>query len=911
MDAVRRGPTGIEGGADCASCPLAVDGKPKSPVAGVGPDDPEWIVIGEGPGHREVERGLPFVGATGEVLNRALRETGTNRNKLWVTNTASCRTDVVRDDTRQLAAIACRGRLNAELAMFPGKPLLLLGGVVTKEIVPSKLKITRLTGTYHELDVDDSGTRVVIPSLHPAYFLHSGGGKSGSGGTAAMGFINLKFDINKVKAVAAGRNIKLDFEAPGVLQTEIADARRANVLAQQLLIEATRDGFLGIDLETYVEDEQRNHALQGIAARINLLGLSTRARAVSVVWNLLTPLTKRRFAAALASPYVTKCYQNMIYEHSVLQNPHYRFIIGGPQEDTMLGHHAAFPGSPHGLQAIVCQFRGAPAWKAEFRDGDESLIEEADYNAKDVYGTVKTLEPVHFWIKKTNTQSVYDVDRKKAALAAKMHLWGYHVDGDVNHELTSRFQVAIAAAREQLLETFETNREKVIDRLAWERAKTRRKADPEDYVARQAIRRTEEDKAIAKAVKKGEEWFAPGKDMHMIALLKVLGVPLLKLTETGRTSTSADVLEDLAHFPAVASLLRYRSNEKLLGTFVIRMFEWVQDSQKKWRPPFVQDDGRVHPIWSVNKLSGRWGSEEPGSQNWSRGDELNKDLARRLPNIRRQATAPLGRRIVAFDLAQLEARTMALQSDDPFLCKVFAESRDIHGEFALLIFPEFAKLDPSSLEYTAQRDVTKRLEYGGLYGGADETVWKSIVVDFPHISLGMVSAAIRKMKQVVAGVLRWQQELFLQCEKPPYELHSYVLKRRRVFPMGNPSPTDVNNNPNQFTGADIMDLGTVRFMEIWEKARWRDEVMMLKQVHDAAYFEVPDDDKLVNEIGLAIRDAWTQTHHSASGIAIEFPIDLKHGYALHDQPKPSTLEKHPELDWGSCGRPGLVKLKLY
>lgn len=905
MGDVLRGPIGLEAGADCASCPLAKDGKPSGAVAGIGPDDPDWIVVGEGPGVQEVKHGQPFVGPTGQVLNRALKETGVDRRRLWITNTASCRTDVVQDAQRSEAARACRGRLNAELARFPGKPLLLLGGVVTKEIVASPLKITRLTGTYHEVDVDGTGPRPVMPSLHPAFFLHSGGGKSGSAGTAAIGFVNFKFDINKVKAIASGRRIKLDF----AIETEIENAARANLMVQRILDEAVRAGFIGIDLETYVDNEERHHALQAFAARIRFLGLSTHDRAISVLWEHLSRKTIDAFARVLASPRVTKLYHNMVYEHSVLQNPFHRFRIAGPQEDTMLAHHAAFPGSPHNLQAVACQFRGIPPWKAEFRDGDETPAEEAVYNAKDIFATVKTREPLDIWIKKTNTMSVYDIDRKKAALAARMHLWGYHVDGEVNAELTRRLSTAVEASREQLLEIFERQREQVIDRLAFERAKTKRKADPDEFTDRIPIRRKEEEKAIAKALKKGEEWFAPGKDMHMIALLKTLGVPLIKLTESGRTSTSAGVLEDLIQYPAVGSLLRYRANEKLLKTFVIRMFEWIQDSNKKWRPPFVQDDGRVHPIWSPNKLSGRWGSEEPGSQNVSMGDEINKDPSRRLPNLRRQYTAPPGRRLVGFDMEQLEARTMTLQSDDPFLCRIFAEKKDIHAVFAELLFADFTTLVPKSPEWTDKRNITKRLEYGGLYGGADETVWKSIVVDFPNVTQAMVSTAIKKMKLAVKGVLKWQQNLLIACSQPPYELKSYVLGRRRVFPLGDPSPTDVNNNPNQFTGADIMDIGTVNFMERWERASWRDQVYMIKQIHDAAYFEVPDDDRIVDEIGWAIKDSWTQVHKSPSGIAIEFPIELKHGYALHDEPSPQAIAAYPELAW-SIGRPGMTKLKL-
>jgi len=907
MEAVR-GPTD---GALCTMCPFANDGKPNHPVVGFGPRDPEWIVVGESPGSQETRYGAPFLGPNGELLNRALKEVRVDRQRVYATNASLCQPPSgATDDARSAAVAACRPRLNLELARMPGRPLLVLGSHAVRELCPTKLtKMSDLAGTYHESDVDGTGVRVLIPSLHPSFLLRSSGGggadkqkakAAGGGHTAAMGYVNLKFDILKVKAVAAGRNIKLDMTRGVTRDWEVEDAPRANQLIQDLALEVTQDEFCAIDLETYVDDPERHSALQMFAAKIKFFGLSSRSRAVSVVWDLLTAKTINVLRALVSSQQITKTYHNMIYEHGVLQNAFYRFTIAGPQEDSMLAHHACFPGNAHRLQAVVGQFMGVPPWKSEHRDGDETPEEDGDYNCADAYTTAKVIKPLHVWIQKTKTERVYAIDRQMAATAAQMHLTGYPIDRDVNAELCQRLSTVIDASYVELNSTFETNRDKVLDRLAFERAKSRRKKDPEEFTERIKIRLAEEQKQIAK----GRWEFSPGKDFHMVALLKGLGVPLFQQTATGRTSTSAGILEDLAHIPEVASLLRYRANKTLFSTFVERMFQWVTKSDKTQHAPYVQDDGRVHPIWSVNKISGRWGSENPQSQSWSRGDERNKDAGRRLPNIRRQAVAAPGKRIVGFDLAQLEARTMALQSDDPFLCKVFAEGRDIHGEFALMLFPNFASLAKDSVEYTQQRDITKRLEYGGMYGGSDETVWKSIVVDFPEITLAMVSAAIVKMKRVIVGVLRWQMRLFAQVSQPPYVLTDYVLGRIRVFPMGNPPPTDVANNPNQFAGSGIMNLGLSRMLP--KLAKYKGKVKIFSQVHDAGYFEVPDNDRIALQVAQDIKASWTQTFETPSGIPIDFPVDIKQGYAMHDH--------DPKLDeqtgWAGTGRTGLVKFKV-
>ena len=81
---------GTLNGANCAECPLAKDGKPHQSVTGVGPDEPLWIALGEGPGNEEVKMGLPFVGQTGQLLSRAFKDTAVNRGRLWVTNMTAC-----------------------------------------------------------------------------------------------------------------------------------------------------------------------------------------------------------------------------------------------------------------------------------------------------------------------------------------------------------------------------------------------------------------------------------------------------------------------------------------------------------------------------------------------------------------------------------------------------------------------------------------------------------------------------------------------------------------------------------------------------------------------------------------------------------------------------------------------------
>jgi uracil-DNA glycosylase len=70
--------------ASCQACPLWKDAT--QTVFGEGRQDAEIMLVGEQPGDREDREGRPFVGPAGQLLNKALREAGVDRKRVYVTN---------------------------------------------------------------------------------------------------------------------------------------------------------------------------------------------------------------------------------------------------------------------------------------------------------------------------------------------------------------------------------------------------------------------------------------------------------------------------------------------------------------------------------------------------------------------------------------------------------------------------------------------------------------------------------------------------------------------------------------------------------------------------------------------------------------------------------------------------------
>src|SRR5688572_7994960 len=78
------------------------------------PEETKLIVIGEAPGFVEVEKGEPFVGPSGILLDYALSKVGIPRENVHTTNIVMCRPPNNREPTQD-EVNACRGRLDEEL----------------------------------------------------------------------------------------------------------------------------------------------------------------------------------------------------------------------------------------------------------------------------------------------------------------------------------------------------------------------------------------------------------------------------------------------------------------------------------------------------------------------------------------------------------------------------------------------------------------------------------------------------------------------------------------------------------------------------------------------------------------------------------------------------------------------------
>ena len=131
----------------CRGCALAETRR--TVVFGDGATDAEILLIGEGPGAREDEQGLPFVGPAGLLLDDMLAMIGLDRTKVYIANTVKCRPPQNRDPLN-VEQEACLGWLRRQTALLRPKLIVCLGRIAAKAIIREDFKITAEHGQWFE-----------------------------------------------------------------------------------------------------------------------------------------------------------------------------------------------------------------------------------------------------------------------------------------------------------------------------------------------------------------------------------------------------------------------------------------------------------------------------------------------------------------------------------------------------------------------------------------------------------------------------------------------------------------------------------------------------------------------------------------------------------------------------------------
>jgi DNA polymerase len=131
------------------------------------------MIVGEAPGADEDRLGKPFVGVSGQLMDRMFAAIGMSRERdLYITNILFWRPPGNRTPTLSEQAI-CLAFTRRHIELARPKIVVLAGGTAVKAVLSTTEGITRLRGKWTNLTLDDGSEVPALPTFHPAYLLRT------------------------------------------------------------------------------------------------------------------------------------------------------------------------------------------------------------------------------------------------------------------------------------------------------------------------------------------------------------------------------------------------------------------------------------------------------------------------------------------------------------------------------------------------------------------------------------------------------------------------------------------------------------------------------------------------------------------------------------------------------------------
>ncbi len=162
--------------ASCQACGLCATRH--QTVFGLGHPRAHLMVVGEAPGEQEDQRGEPFIGAAGQLLDRMLaaldlgRQEGPPERQVFIANALKCRPPRNRNPAAEELA-ACQPFLQRQVALVQPRVILAMGAFAVQSLLGSNAPIGRLRGQVHRWQ----GVPLVV-TYHPAYLLRQSAHKA-------------------------------------------------------------------------------------------------------------------------------------------------------------------------------------------------------------------------------------------------------------------------------------------------------------------------------------------------------------------------------------------------------------------------------------------------------------------------------------------------------------------------------------------------------------------------------------------------------------------------------------------------------------------------------------------------------------------------------------------------------------
>ncbi len=333
-------------------------------------------------------------------------------------------------------------------------------------------------------------------------------------------------------------------------------------------------------------------------------------------------------------------------------------------------------------------------------------------------------------------------------------------------------------------------------------------------------------------------------------LFDKMGLEGGKKGKTGKYSTGADILEDLAtEHELPRRVLDWRQLSKLKSTYTDALQTHINP-----------DTGRVHTSYSITGANtGRLASTDPNLQNIP----VRTEEGRR---IREAFIAEPGNVMVSLDYSQIELRILAHIADISTLKQAFSDGLDIHAMTASEMFD--VPLDEMTPDIRRQ---AKAINFGVIYGISGFGLARNL-----RIPRAEAQGFIDRYFERFPGIRTYMDETVAFAKE-----HGYVqtLFGRKIHtpeinakgPHAGFSRRAAINAPIQGTAADVIRRAMVRMPDAINGL----PAKMLLQVHDELLFEVAED--AVDQTISIARDVMEGASDPAVKLDVKLSVDAGQG----------------------------------
>lgn len=796
----------------CDKCPL--NGCPQVP--GEGDPHAKIVIVGMGPGYFEEQRGRPFCGNSGELLDRMLKAANIERSEVWITNVALCRPDRVQLSNGGVIPKArvekdsmlkhCRARVLKELALVKSRVVVALGTITAEAICDGVKGITQLHGALCHL-APEAGcpNTIVIPLFHPAHLLRG----------------EQRFYPAVVEGLKKAK--RLSESPPRQLgKLFVIDPCSARVDAdldqlESLVLEVLESGEdIAVDVET-TSEKQLDATLTVVG--FGIAGRGTRpAMGVAVTvrsWNnakgcfewLWSASQWQRVHAILLRLLLgsnRKIYWNWGFDVTVLE----RFfgLPGGTVRDGMILHHLDYPDLLHRLDFAVQTVLDAPPWKYIYRDkckrGVATHRDLLIYNAQDCLYTILAFLHVEMNARLRGNLHLERRQLEVSCLARRAHIFGVPINMRVWQEV------------------YDEHRRIHDDALIMMRGAIASvpgaAQDFSEFV--DACRRSRSPgKDIQPSALGAEDWNPNSGDHGRWFLYEFLKLQPQRWTKGGPDKDKTKIVASASYKGVLVF-----SDKPLVKAYVdcaeesatIRTLESI-------RANVNPRTGRVHPSWQTTSMKGtRWTSS--GGLNVQNWDETLKHVTRF------EEEGPPSYWWVAADAAAIEYRIAAWLANiqellDLFNGETFDEEKeewkkydpryDAHSLVAVEVFGDMFTKGNMKLK-KALRTMVKRVVYALFYGAYPEKIFQTILEDkrVPSEFRAFIAKHKDYIERIHSGFSsrfgEWERYAQRQIAQVRFKEEQIIAPfgRHRPWALSNMvEETKIRNTPIQLSAGEIIN----------------------------------------------------------------------------------------------------------